>query len=206
MEINVKIIINNIYYLAKTKKIKIGDLESFAGVSSGYLSKLSKEKVTTIPGTEVLYKISKKLGVTLDSLISIDYSSADPTELYIYKFIDRLIKKTDLMEIDWKMESTEKIEKNHSDIHPLYHYNFRNELVYKSLFYDDIPGVIAYPLGNIYSFEFKDTKYFLIRINALFENQNHIGKKIGFICMMNPFLTHFAFCCTQENKYQPQLL
>ena len=102
MKLDGKKVINNIYYLAKVNKVKIGDLENAAEVSAGYLSKLLKEDVDTIPGTEILFNISNMLNVSLDNLLRIDYNSVDPTEKYLSDFLDKVIEKTLNGRIDWK--------------------------------------------------------------------------------------------------------
>lgn len=70
-----KVIIDNILFLANKKGISKSDLEKEAGISAGYISRLSRPENTTVPNVEVLLAFSKKLGVTVDYLVNPDRKS-----------------------------------------------------------------------------------------------------------------------------------
>ncbi len=117
--------IDNIYYLAKEKNIKIGDLERNAGVSAGYLSRLNKEDNSTNPGIEFLDAVARELEISLDALICYDYVSITPTELYVLKVIDKLIHQTQYEERSWKKTSLHDLQEvtidcNGNPNHPLF--------------------------------------------------------------------------------------
>ena len=90
-----RVCMDNIYAIAKDKSIKIGDLEKKAGLSTGYLSKLSKEGNTAIPGIETLSTIADALSVSMDYLVSVNYRELNKDEKYVSSFIEKLIKGTE---------------------------------------------------------------------------------------------------------------
>lgn len=97
--------LNNIRFLAKAKGINLGDLETGAGVSAGYLSRISKEDSRSSPSIEVLSSFSEKLGVSIDGLVGYDYAGMSPTERYIIDFIERLVDGTYNGTLTWEKES-----------------------------------------------------------------------------------------------------
>lgn len=85
---------SNLYFLAKTQGLKIGDIEESAGVSLGYISRLSKEDNKTVPGIEFLLSISEILGVALEGLLKCDYSTITADEQKVIDFLNQLISDT----------------------------------------------------------------------------------------------------------------
>lgn len=106
-----KICLANIYYLAKEKNIKIGDLETAAGVSVGYLSRINKEDNETNPSIELLISVAKTLDVSLDALINYEFDRQTPTEVYLLKFVEKLTHDTIHNDYAWRKE-TEAYLKN----------------------------------------------------------------------------------------------
>lgn len=100
-----KICIGNIYALAKDRNIKIGDLEKEGGMSVGYLSRLSKEDSTSIPSIEFIASAAEQLGVSINALISIDFTSLTPTEAYLLEFVEKLISETEKDKLVWEKDS-----------------------------------------------------------------------------------------------------
>ena len=84
---DIKRIVENIYLLIKEKDLKIGDVESKSGISTGYLSRL-KDSKTNI-NIESLYKIANYLNVTIDSLVNCDFSELSATEKYMLNFLTK---------------------------------------------------------------------------------------------------------------------
>lgn len=173
MELDGKKVINNIYWLAKEQKVKIGDLEVAAGVSSGYLSKIAKEEIATIPGAEILYKISRKLMVSVDNLLTINYSNINPTEKYLFDFLEKLIDSTNQSKIDWKLESPSLIRESY-ECHPLYKRDF-DGYVYDSKFWDYKEDCGAYPVDNFYSFSNNNCTYYIVQVCITIKNKQYIG-------------------------------
>ncbi len=102
-------LISNIYYLAKKKNIKIGDIETKAGVSLGYISRLNKEENKTVPNIEFLVSVANSLGVSLDSLLENDFSTRTFDENKIISFLDKLTAQTKAYQIAWECETADDI-------------------------------------------------------------------------------------------------
>ena len=143
MEFNKTRCINNITYLAKSKGIKIGDIESVAGVSAGYLARINKEESKASPSIELLVNVANRLEVSLDTLITIDCSSISPAEQYVIGFLTKLIENTESGEEHWWLEAGKTMEACGVNIdsgfaqHPLFRNRSddSNEVEYNSLFH-----------------------------------------------------------------------
>lgn len=143
-EFNKMLCLSNIYHLAKSKNIKIGDLESAAGVSAGYISRLNKADTKTSPSIEMLAVVADMLGVSLDALLYHDYESLTPTEKYVVDFLEKLRSKTLSNEEIWRRETYSRLRRVHQDSrgnpdHPLFDWsndegNSFPSLEYKSYF------------------------------------------------------------------------
>lgn len=96
-------IINNIYYLAKQKDIKINELERECGMSIGYLSRFKNSNSDTEIGLNKIYAIAKKLDISIDLLINSDLGAASSTETYLIKFINALIYKSNDFKLNWEI-------------------------------------------------------------------------------------------------------
>ena len=71
--------LSNVYFLTKQKGLRLGDVETGAGVSLGYFSRLNKVDSSNNPSIEVLVSVADNLGITLDALCGFDFSSATTT-------------------------------------------------------------------------------------------------------------------------------
>lgn len=137
LEFNKKLLFENIYYLLKTKNLKIGELESAAGVSPGYISRISKEDSTTRPSIEFVLGVSRVLKTSVDALLSVNYAGLSPTEKYIYDFLEKLMNDTLAGELCWEKESLGALAdvegcSNGSTSHPLFVY--QDAVKYNSYF------------------------------------------------------------------------
>lgn len=166
--------LDNIYFLAKEKNIRIGDLEARAGVSAGYFSRLNKEDSKANPSIEVLTAVSEKLGVTIDALINYSYNELNSSEKYILNFIERLLSLTVSGDKLWDRERIKKVlslgvDEDNVAIHPLMEVrtvftqidqttgypDYHEGVVYNSLFHEDeYIGL----LGDIYSIEIDQSR------------------------------------------------
>lgn len=120
-----QITLNNIYFLAKEKGIRMGDLENKVGVSTGYFSRQIKEGSTANPGVEVLAAAAEIMGVSLDALISHDYAVLSASERYVMDFLDRLTQRTSTLDIIWGRELMDSLrnpdrDNNGDPVHPLF--------------------------------------------------------------------------------------
>lgn len=100
-KLNTQQIVENIYTLAKQRKIKIMDLEQAAGVSVGYLSKMNKP-AARLP-LDVVSSIAGDFGMTVDALINYDPTGATNQEKKIVKLFDKLIADTNADKLEWNV-------------------------------------------------------------------------------------------------------
>ena len=101
---NKTIMFDNISYMLKEVGKKIGELESEAGVSPGYISRTSKEG-NTKPGIDFIMRAAESLNVSLDTLLRVDMTSLTPTEKYLTTFLQKLVKDTLEDKLDWQTET-----------------------------------------------------------------------------------------------------
>ena len=137
----------NIKFLATQKGIKVGDIETEAGVSTGYLSRLANEdNKNNFPIMDLIFLISNKLDVSVNTLLSVDLSNLTPNEILLSQFFDKLSKDTQDNKLVWELESKSKLEEcKQNGGHPLFFaYEPRNantEYFYHSAY--DSNAVIA---------------------------------------------------------------
>lgn len=118
MTVNSMKCIENIYSLAKVKKINIGDLEENVGLSKGYLARLKRDG-GSFPPVEKLDAIAQQLGVTIHVLLSAELEeSMTENQKVTYLFIDKVIRYTKSGDIQWN-----RVTFNPHDVD-----NYENEL------------------------------------------------------------------------------
>lgn len=103
-EFNKNIMFDNITFMLKERGKKIGELESEAGVSPGYISRTSKEG-NTKPGIDFIMKAAEALNVSVDTLLWVDMSRLTPTERYLISFLEKLTKDTLDDKLAWQTET-----------------------------------------------------------------------------------------------------
>ena len=99
--------INNIRFLAKEQNVRIGKVETDAGVAPGYLSRFGKDSSESMPNVEVLSAFAKALNVSIDSLINLDYTQLTATDRYMLDFLNDLTKKTISQKVLWTVQRPE---------------------------------------------------------------------------------------------------
>ena len=102
MEYNKKLFIDNVYYLSKFRSLKIRDLETACGVSAGYFARLRQGTKNIAPGGDVLLAVAEKLSVSVDSLLTFEFSRATASELEILHYLDKLIHETESRCLSWQ--------------------------------------------------------------------------------------------------------
>jgi len=119
--LNKALIAQNIKNLVQQKGMKLGDFESAAGVSTGYISRLIKaDDPTSVPLMELLAHASNSFGVSIDTLISVNTSSMTPNETYLLNFLDKIFKDTQTGNLSWDMEEEATLTQHHgAHPHPL---------------------------------------------------------------------------------------
>lgn len=81
--------------------LKANELEQKAGVYAGYISRLKGED-TKLPGLDVVWKMSKILGVSLGRLIEGTFGKYTENLAYLEQFIKELFQRTTAKELDWR--------------------------------------------------------------------------------------------------------
>lgn len=121
-----RLLFKNIDYLIKQQKRKIGEVETEAGVSAGYISRTSREGGSK-PGIDFLMGVAKVLGVSLDTLLTVDLSALTSTDAYLLSFLTKLNDDTARDLLIWDREFAVNL----------------NELTY------DENGYVAHPLFQL---------------------------------------------------------
>lgn len=98
------LVFRNIRELLKTSDIKLGQIEKEAGCQAGYMSRMEKPNNATEPTIEFLVTAAKMLGVSLDTLINTTIASFTSTELYMIRFLEKLIRDTEEDKLSWVNE------------------------------------------------------------------------------------------------------
>lgn len=117
--------INNIYDLAKKQQLKIGELESACGVSIGYLARLRQGENNASPGAEFLMAVADQLSVSVDGLLSVDFTKATDSEVKLLKYMEKLIRETESRKLIWQEDfmaylDSLSVNPNGTTPHPLY--------------------------------------------------------------------------------------
>lgn len=112
----------NIRFIATQKGIKVGDIENEAGVSAGYVSRLANEdNKNNFPIMDLILLISKKFEVSVNTLLSVDFSRLTPNEILLSQFFDKLSNDTENNSIVWELESQTKLDNcKQNGGHPLF--------------------------------------------------------------------------------------
>lgn len=108
-EFDKSILFDNIAYLLKENDMKVGELETKAGVSVGYISRTKEGNAK--PGIDFIMKAANILKVSLDTLLTVDLRELTPTEKYLITFIVKLIKDTNDDKLDWNVEKSSSLNR-----------------------------------------------------------------------------------------------
>lgn len=109
MEFDKQRLMDNIYALIQDRGIKIGELENEIGVSTGYISRLNKNSESAV-SVEIVWKIAKFFGVSVDMLVEGDMSKARNNLQFMGRFINALKEKTDTNRLEWSSIYIEDID------------------------------------------------------------------------------------------------
>ena len=125
VEFNKNLLLDNIVYLVKERNLKIGEVETQAGVSPGYISR--NRDGNTKPGIEFIINIANVLNIGIDTLLFVDLSALTPTEKYLIGFLKKLNKDTSEDKLNWNIEKQGYLNNLETDYegqidHPLFQY------------------------------------------------------------------------------------
>jgi transcriptional regulator with XRE-family HTH domain len=212
-------LINNIYFLAKLKNIKIGDLENGIYVSTGYFSRYKKSSKDSSMSVDTLCLISNKLDVSLDILLFSNLSNLTASETQTFSYLSSFIKLTENKIFKWEKLTHNNIIENYEnssflnkmDIPLLEYEKLEDKLLisYKS-FYDDLKYEINFPL---FVLEKETSTLYLTSINnkdneTIYEFYLYLDGEIKNIYRtskysnqeLNQLLENLYNCCTKYSN------
>ena len=135
--------INNVRFLAEKRNLKMKDLETAGGVAIGYFSRLKQGEKNVAPGAELLIAVAEKLSVTVDALLTYDFSQISETEAEVMQYLDKLITETKSRKLAWQEDpagylDTTLVNPDGTVPHPLFTNNPRTGAIsYHSMFHAD---------------------------------------------------------------------
>ena len=100
-------------------------MEKNAGVSTGYISRSSKDGGTK-PGIDFIMNVAAELHVSIDTLLKGNLATLTPTEHYLLNFLEKLNEDTEAEKLDWEEEIAVNLFGLKADSygntgHPLFH-------------------------------------------------------------------------------------
>ena len=119
------LLFQNIRELMKGTEIKLGQIEKEAGCQPGYMSRLDKTDSATDPTAEFIVTASQLLGVSVDVLLNVTIKEMSPNELYMLRFLEKLIRDTIGEKLNWVKEPLYTLQDIYEDEdgrlwHPLF--------------------------------------------------------------------------------------
>lgn len=158
-DFNRNLFFDNISYLIKKHDLKIGEIESGAGVSAGYISRASKDEKSK-PGIEFVMKVAELLNISVDALLRSDLTNATPTEKYLVSFLGKLNNDTIEDKLAWGREPKGELNRLEADMrgdteHPL----FRLRKFDESNDYDDSVGEVTRVVFTSHNYDCRTSIY-----------------------------------------------
>jgi len=109
VDFNRQVVIDNIMTLIQSRNLKVGEAEKQLGVSTGYLSRLSKKENDSALSAEFIWNAAQYFGMTVDALIRGRIDQEDKMIDYMRKFVNRLIERTNDGTLEWQAIHVEDI-------------------------------------------------------------------------------------------------
>ena len=139
--------INNIYVLAKRKKLKIGELETSCGVSVGYFARLRQGGEKATPNADLLTAFADRLSVSLDALVAFDFTQLTESEQKLLNYIEKLRFETDKRKLAWRRDtagsgSSVPLNPDGTPDHPLF-INMDGLLSAEEIAEDELPESVS---------------------------------------------------------------
>ena len=197
----------NIRQLLSSTGVKLGQIEKDAGCQPGYMSRLEKAGNTTDPSVEFVVTAAKELEVSIDLLIYGDFEKMTPTELYILKFLNTLIRDTKNDNMGWKINDLRPYVKTSTyaktRIEPFSQYIKgvdvgTDSIRYRSLFFSD---KIVTCVGNCYKGKLKgsDAMMYIMNCTDSLAGMNEI-KQFFELYIVDNHKVNPLFCTAQTSE------
>lgn len=183
-DFDANITFNNISFLASEQNKRIGELESQAGVSTGYIARTRESNAK--PGVEFVLRIADALNISVDTLLKVDLATLTPTEQYIVKFLGKLISDTDGDKLDWKIESDSYLR----DMEPDMNGNYLHPLINEYTVYEG--NTEDAPAHHVVTFD----------SNSFGLNTNFNGNSYN-LRLKNGTILYLMNVCIFDEKYKP---
>ena len=165
MKIDKSQLYSNIKYKITEKNLKIGEVETKAGMTAGYLSKLQKDESKTNNILDFIVNVAKLLDVSIDSLIHVDYASLTNAEEYFANFLDKLIRDTLAEELQWERESFESFDAfDFQSQHPLFKFVDPGPYEFKKMSYNSLFTPGAQILSDCFNVKIKSRRLYLMNV------------------------------------------
>nr|DAZ69318.1 MAG TPA: Methylphosphonate synthase, Hydroxymethylphosphonate, Iron, OXIDOREDUCTASE [Caudoviricetes sp.] len=209
---NSKRFFNNIEYLIRTHDRKVGEVETEAGVSAGYISRTNKESGSK-PGIDFIMNISEVLHVSIDTLLKVDIASLTPTEAYLVSFLEKLTKETSKDLLAWEFKSVDTLNslepnENFQEQFPLFScemfsYYGGERTEEKVVFISRSFGKNTYINGDCFQLRLKNGAYIYI-MDIVSGNESNLSDTAKEIWMsMNDGSTQFLCSDYADSKMKP---
>ena len=104
------ILINNISFLIKKHGIRLGDLESLLGISTGYISRTAKENSGKRMSIDIAWKIARLFNIDFGRFISVDLSESKGNTAMLLRFIEKMIRQTEEGKLQWEIMGGDETE------------------------------------------------------------------------------------------------
>lgn len=179
-EFNKELMLKNINYLIDSRNLKVGELENRAGVSVGYISRITKDE-NAKPGIDFIVNIAKELKISVDTLLGIDLAKIDDNTRFSIELINKLASDTKENKLEWIVEDKEELNNPYeNEIHPsLFTEEFvtrydKNQLMYNAtdLFFPSRSyGIYTEIYDNCYNTKIDDNStLYIMNINKAFSS------------------------------------
>lgn len=92
----------NIEYLCRKYNIRIGELERYAGISAGYISRTIGDNSQKKMSVDIAWKLAKLFNVSIMDLIGSKMEDIKGNTALLLQFLDKLIDQTEAGEHEWQ--------------------------------------------------------------------------------------------------------
>lgn len=210
VEFDIERVYGNISKLMKDQEIKVSEMETVMDVSTGYFSKLVKNK--TVLGADVLFRIAQRLGVTVDLLINCDLTVDRATDnlRLMTSFLQKLRADTDATRLRWNATNAESLEfdyilsSNEPSIFTSIEFK-KNPLDGKIGYYENVfqPSPIEI-VGQGFYVDMGGTRVFMSRLVETATEGSHAGEEITYYAIDSCDSSNTRQMCSSKDN--PELL
>ena len=97
----------NVKYLLKKHDLRVADLETILGISTGYISRTLVDSSKKRLSIDVMWQISNIFSINIDTLINVNLSDIAHDIQPVIDFIDKLKKEPEDRKVRWKNRGKE---------------------------------------------------------------------------------------------------